>query len=669
MFEMMKTFTEQKITLVSESNRQGIESLKELLKLQIELQSQKESQYFERMLKMLKDQQSLMQEEKFKPLLMEMKFEKEKLNEDFEEGLRKAHDTERKLRFLMEQNENLNREVQDKQKDFEELMSNENSINEIFEDHSRFHEGSHPIFREDRETPAAVQRHFDSKPEEKEENKAKKPEDFPKELKEIQEKTEFEEKNKFPEKSQTLKVPDENFNPFISHEPPAVHGRAVSIEEDYELPVLTAEVQILNPSKVKESNAGELISDSESEESKHQQTSNCGELVSDSDASDKESFIEKSNVSERPVFMEEQVSFDMNKHQNQDFESGSDVSAKSKKIVPKEMTRDEIAKSLGINPKVHQRYMFIVDRFTQAPLPDSWKEHVQDDGTYFIDSKGGVSIENPKIPYWRDYFSSLKISHYNIADKIQALTKETLHEDSGLPSHFKHSKENIEEHKIEMKEKYLDRKEIIKKGRKLGKKEFSEKINFVEKILKNHEKYFESFKINSEKSSENPKKFTENPEKPVEKEKKIERKQSTEIFFQKSSDLQASKASIDSKDYEESKGSKSPKSPLYDTLKSPKPLHLEKEEFKSRDFSEISRNTWSQGIKLIQDKSILKEKQVIRDGQRFVEGNVLGDSNFEKAPGLSEETTLKTVKNIQFSKTRALFKLQNRRKQKFDFES
>lgn len=593
MFDMIKTFTEQKMSLIYESNKKEIESLRELLKLQVEIQSQKESNYFEQMVKLLKDQQALMQDEKYNSLMMEMKFEKEKLNEDFEEDLRRVHDTERKLKILMDENEKLSKEVNDRKKNFHDIMSNENSVHEIFEENSGFMDNikiPHGQIRDEREgtpPPFLLQKHLEKIEEKNQEV-----------IKPIQVQEKYDEKpDVVKQEIGNLDKPEviNPIKPEIINKPvqltvesqinPAKQGqvidfesaRPVNIEDEYDIPVLKSEVSILHPTHIRESNAGELSSDSESESSV-QKISNCGDIISDSEESH-DSFIEtkeKSQNIEKVSKLEDE--FQIKEEEKKNYDSFSDKSNKSQKIIPKVLNDEEIAKSIGINPNIHKRYMFIVEKFKIAPLPDTWEEHVQEDGIYFINKEGQVDTINPKIPYFREYFQEIKTIHYNLSDKIDKLTKESPVESLKATSHFRHKPEDILENR-EKQIEILAGKAKQPKGPKIAKKAKEAKFALVDELLN--------------RQLNNP-----------------------QVLL------------------------------LPEPDKSPKRQFAEKEEFKSRDFSEASKGIWNQGIKLIQNKTILKEKPVVQGGQNFQEGMVLGDSNFERSYLIGDEAAERNVLDI-----------------------
>jgi hypothetical protein len=462
MFELMKTFTEQKIQLISEANKSGVESLKELLKLQIEIQSQKEAQYFETFAKLLKDHQSVMQEEKAKSMLMEIKLKKEKLNEDYEEDLRRAHDSERKLKMLKEEHEMLLRDLEDKQKNYSELMSHDNSINEIFETEERIFIERNTLGESRNVGDKEVGKRLDTPP--------------PQILKKANE----ERDQRFGEVEVHMKVEKRE----------AIENlRTVSLDEDnFEIPVLIEKTEIIYPTYIKESNAGDLISDSSSGSNTPRPISNCGEILSDSEQSSSRSFVDSKldkssiSISSKPVFVEEAGSIEIIQPKRKESDSVSDISEKSQKLVPRELNREEIAKILGINPKLHSKYLFIVDRFLQAPLPEPWQEHVQDDGTYFITPSGEVSVQNPKIPYFTEYFRDLKDRHYRISDKIHCLTREIPVQGLKVTSHFVHKNEDFLVHRDKLQDLYVFSEKPPKREVKVGKKDLRNKKKLVETL-------------------------------------------------------------------------------------------------------------------------------------------------------------------------------------------
>ena len=102
------------------------------------------------------------------------------------------------------------------------------------------------------------------------------------------------------------------------------------------------------------------------------------------------------------------------------------------------------------------------------------------------------------------------------------------------------------------------------------------------------------------------------------------------------------------------------------------PSQSEQEEQYSKDPLDSASKFWpkGQGVKVIQNRSILKERQNIQGGQYFQEGPVLGDSHFEKPPLALDDIRHSPHSRQQSTiRERAISKLKDRNKQKYDFES
>jgi Iguana/Dzip1-like DAZ-interacting protein N-terminal len=600
--EIFKTFTEQRIQAVTESHRRELESLKELMKIQLEIQRDNENSSFQKLL-MMQSQQINIHEDYHNKLLIETQYEKDRVTRAISEDIKKIEERDRVLASLKENNFSLSRELREKENEF---MSREVSIDGI--------EVTGKAFK------------LDPDDDRKTENRSFTPPP-----------PQFISENRKKSNLRVLTVG--------SHERQIINP--VSIEEgyDYEIPILRQNSPELLIPKTVESNAGDIEDDSDYDLEIPRPESNAGDIESDSDQSIDE--YTKPNVF-RPENIDN-YSEDM-----------KDLSVDSEKIDPKtldfkllgeetkqtniinlqkpenpDINKEEIAKSLGIDPVKDSRYMNFTDLFLQEPLPEPWIEIIENDQKFYYNQKTNQKTsKNPNIEKFSSKFLELKDTHSKISEKINLISIPSNVFNAnlilkGIPSYFYHDQSTFRQHRdkilAEEDEKYEDL--IVPRELKNHKRRIRKEI---EKIIK------------EEKS----------------KELVIEKEEKSKIIILSSSN-----------------STKKVNNQNLDLFKSIKEIKDQNSElFKSaKDVKDHERSLWSykQGIDHIQNQNILKESPSISSNQLFQEGSVLGEHYFDKNSGVNlEENIKKRVIIMQEEEIRSstIIKLKERSGKKYDFE-
>lgn len=613
--EVFKTFADQRIQAVTEAHKREIESLKELMKIQLEIQKDHENAAYQKLIT-YQAQQANLQEDMYKKLLIETQFEKDKLSQYFNEDLKKIEEKEHIITSLREANKTLTLEVEEKEHNLNDLLSHDNSIFESIEVEEK------PFRIDPQESPIKITEDVPEvrviKPDNRyyfgptDENRQGTPP--PQLIKKHQE--------------ELYKHPAQRFDekPLIKPQPPKKVVEQPEDLQDYaeyssgEYEKFTVEVvggekqpiEVIQPIKiVRESNAGDIESDSASDSDERPQ-SNAGEIETDSDASEEDSGMPNESFAEE--LRKNEKKFDENDFKSsQEFSEIEIISINAERIETKaigaqkeedfeevkvvekqisindqEMTREQAAKLLGINPKLHKNYMFIVDKYLKSPLPAPWDEIIENSEKIYINPETKVKInENPKIKIFSLMFIELKQKHNSLYDHISLLPKTgniiTRPSDKKvIQSHFVHSYEEIEKHKAKMYEEVVLGKAKEKKQHPIGsisKKDMKEKKQLIEvyvkkvltdQILPEHEK----------------------------NEMEAKKLQSINKRKERLSDISVIKG---------------PKDPI-----------------------EHEKDLWyyRQGIEHIQNRMILKDTGKVTSDQFFQEGPILGDYYFERNSGV-----------------------------------
>ena len=359
--EIFKSFTEQRIQTVTESHKRELESLKELMKLQLEIQKDHENSSFQKLL-LMQSQQINAHEDIYSKLLIETQFEKEKLTQIITEDLKKIEERDKILKSLRETNESLAKDLE-KDSYSHEFISRTNSISDnidVIDQPYRLDSSELEMKKVDLRLETTL-------PEQLIEN-------IYQDIEESQ--------IKYKKKSKTLnieKIDEEKENSLVSDKK-NFENKQFGKEKN---------VEIL-PNKLIVSNAGEIEDDSDVEDEKDNFGSNAGEIYSDSDKSleKNESFEAYESVSkevEIPYdtkdFSEEiQIltgntqKFDpkaMKEYEETEEFEEQTTAVQQVKNQSSEYSREQIAKMIGINPKIHQNYLYLVDNFLNFSLSAS----------------------------------------------------------------------------------------------------------------------------------------------------------------------------------------------------------------------------------------------------------------------------------------------------------
>ena len=609
--EIFKTFTEQRIQSVTENHRREIESLKELMKIQLEIQKDHEITSFQKLM-LMQSQTTNLHEDMYNKLLIETQFEKEKLSQVITEDIKRIEERDKILMNLKSAHEALSREVTEKEGDLQEFIiaSHENSIsNEIDVISQPFTQGS----------PKGDENNY--------EERVSTP--IPQQLmKKVSQKLSFE--NMAPEVAKQIIIPinvEESYDydiPVLSEirsrsevtiPQKSFEAESVSLHKQIEPEVLISHHAI-------SSNAGDIETDSEIDDEQEEditQKSNAGDIVTDSDESLELDYEDKANFK---IVQEESKIIDKSRLRIEVSPPGEIevVSINSEKIEPKafvadqqyteivsdievnrkieeegsdQFIREKIAKEIGIDPKKEKNYMYLVDEFIAAQMPYPWK--IQPGGyqiSYINEETGQETKENPKIPVFSKRVADLKKTYRDIYEKIILLNKE--------PENIRKNKNNKEiasyfNHNLEEFEK---RKKKLLEDITLGRvdKEFNQKIS--QRDLKKQKKSLEIY---------------------------LKKVISNQILVDKSKEFVNNFKELSAKKEEKSS---------------------ELSSFRIKDAENEKKNwNYNQGINLIQNRNVLKESARITSGQYFQEGNLLGEQYFGKNSGLDlEENLLEKVR-------------------------
>ena len=528
--------------------------------------------------------------------MIETQFEKEKLTQIITEDLKKIEERDKILKSLRETNESLAKDLE-KDSYSHEFISRTNSISDnidVIDQPYRLDSSELEMKKVDLRLETTL-------PEQLIEN-------IYQDIEESQ--------IKYKKKSKTLnieKIDEEKENSLVSDKK-NFENKQFGKEKN---------VEIL-PNKLIVSNAGEIEDDSDVEDEKDNFGSNAGEIYSDSDKSleKNESFEAYESVSkevEIPYdtkdFSEEiQIltgntqKFDpkaMKEYEETEEFEEQTTAVQQVKNQSSEYSREQIAKMIGINPKIHQNYLYLVDNFLNFSLSASWVKIEKEGKTFYKNSKTNETSENdPKVAIFSKLFFDLKTQHFRVFDKIVFLfsnSKSVIRENhqEKIESAFEYDKETFELHKLKMKKEILDenfeeekeKSEIpasqreIRKQRKLME-------NYLEKVIEN--------RISADKNKKN----YEDPNDYKKIEKSYDDKFDETKKFEKSSDVSFAKSTKEGFDFEKS---------LWNS---------------------------KQGIDHIQNRAILKENSKTVSGFHFLEGPILGEHYFERNNGVSLDENL-----------------------------
>lgn len=592
--DIFKTFTEQRIQEVTDSHKREIESLKEIMKMQLEIQRENEASSFQKLL-LLQSQAANAHEDMNSKLLMDVKFEKENLAQIISEDIKKIEERDRILADLHLTHKILTREMTEKDEEVNELISHDNSMFRELDVISR------PFRPEisDLDLKSDV-RSGTPPPEQMQSVLAKQHREKQEKIEESKEKVVKNIEIKFPID------PDESY--------------------ECDIPVLVenkSEIEVI-PQKPLVSNAGDIESDADVVENELGNGSNAGEILTDSDESEE-------NKEEFEVVPEKNVIYPKKWEENdgEEYEKVEVIAMNSEKFEPTALIqrkslenfepafpeekysenfepvvvlkanssgfpqksslnrfdRNETAKLLGINPKVHKQYMYLVDKYLSSPLPSPWELHQQGSEVFYINSETGLSSQvDPNIKLFSEYFSEIKSTHFKVYDNILLLfsnSKILEREKNGkkIECAFEYEEKNIGHHRDKLLRRLLrgEAEESKEKNVHVSRRDMKKQKRLLEMQLK----AVMGNEVFEDKSSE----F-------VEKHVRVALKK------EESSDLSAGKG--------------------------------------EKVMAEQEKNLWDykQGINLIQNRNILKENIRVTSGVDFQEGTLLGEHYFERNSGL-----------------------------------